>query len=298
MGINMTASKDALGANSSRNGRTLSLAAVALAGFSLASTNLLASPPGEHGDQNKASDLSSSFQCPEDFASAEAKDAELKKFLRAYVAAFPSDTIHDLMRYRYRLLVSHSCSSTLQYMLGHVSPTTDMLLFNGNSYGPKTEEFDPTTKVWTEYYTRNGEAPEIPEEELIFNFYGWDPATSADAIAKAFINRGDSVKILAKFAAPDDLTRTLAYTIVSETPHPGRSYSYVNVTKITSAGSGTYAVTFSKKIVADGTADLTRAAGSWVLSEEGQTVLTGIHSVGVNAEWQEYLTKGDARQTK
>lgn len=244
---------------------------------------------GNREDQN-ATDLARSFRCPEDYASIEAKQAALRDFLQGYAAKFPNNTARDAMLYRYRLLIAHSCSQTLQFMVTHVSPVTEMLRFQNRDYGPKTEEFDPTTKIWTVYYVENGDRPDLAEEELIFNFYGWEPPKSPESIADAFINRSDNVRSLWKFKAPDDLTKALGYFFLSETTYLEQLYAYANISKITSAGRSAYSVTFSKKISGTSAADVDHKVRSWVLSEECRVTTIAIGRVGVDASWQEHLT--------
>ncbi len=241
------------------------------------------------------SDLSNSFQCPEIHSLTEAKQSAVTEFVQAYVAQYPNSTPRDIMLYRYRLLVGHSCFETLRSILAHINPTTEMLLFNNQDYGPKTEEFDPATKVWTVYYKKSREQEEVADEELILNFYGWEPATDSASIARAFIGRRDNIQILGKFQAPDDITKAPAYFIVSETVYPKQTYGYVNISKITSVGSSTYTVTFSKKISGASSADVDNKTKQWVISEEGKAVFLGVGNVGVDAAWQEYLTKPHER---
>jgi hypothetical protein len=237
----------------------------------------------------------SSFQCPESYASDKAMLDALADFIVAYAAKFPKNTSHDLMVYRYRLLVSHSCVRTLQNMLAHVSPTTEMLLFNNGNYGPKTQQFDSNTRVWTVYYTMDGQGPERPDEELVFNFYGWDTARSPSSVTEDLLHRTDNVQVMGNFATPDGVTMARAYVILSETMYPGEPYGYVNVTKITSVGSGAFAVTFSKKIPGNTKTEIDNRVKSWLLSEGGRTTETGIAAVGVNPEWQRYLTGSNGK---
>jgi hypothetical protein len=259
-----------------------------LVGLAIASPRLLAT--GTPQDASN-SDLSSSFRCPEDYPSSEAKQAALKEFMRAYAAKFPDNNVRDLMVYRYRLLVAHSCIQALQSMLADVSPFSEMLSLQNRDYGPKTEEFDPATKVWTIYFRKDGEPPALSDQGLIFNFYGWKPATSPEAIAQAFVSRRDNVQILGKFQAPDDVTKAPAYFIVSETVYPGQTFGYVNISKITSVGSGAYTVTFSKKIAGSTSADAAEKGKAWFLSDEGQKISHAIDRVGVDTAWEEYLSK-------
>ena len=246
-------------------------------------------------EHHNTTDLSTTFQCPEDYPSVEAKQSALGNFLQAYAAQFPNATDHDVMLYRYRLLVAHSCNQTLEYMLAHLSPTTEMLRFQNQDYGPKTEEFDPTTKVWSVFYVKDGEKPNVAKEELIFNFYGWEPPTSPESIAKAFMNRSDAGKILGKFGAPDDITKSLAYFVTSETTYPDQPFAYVNISKITSAGGSAYTVTFAKKVYSTTSAEVDEKVRSWVLSEDGRVTFLAIGRVGVGAGWQEHLTNPNGK---
>lgn len=241
--------------------------------------------PGDH-----AADLSSPFRCPEDYPSIQAKQSALRNFLQAYAARFPKATVHDLFLYRYRLLVAHSCHQTLQYMLGHVSPTTEMLRFQNQNYGPKVKKFDPATKVWSAFYVKDGERPGAAKEELIFNFCGRSPPRSPESVAKSFTNRSDNVKILRGFAARDSITKSFAYFFVSETTYPQMRYAYANITKINSAGSSAYSVTFTKEISGTGPAGVDHNVRSWLLSEEGKATTTANGLVGVGASWREHLT--------
>jgi hypothetical protein len=257
-----------------------------LAGLSLAPSSLHATVPGILEDE-ATSALSRSFRCPEDYPSDEAKRAAVKGFMQAYAATFPNNNVRDMLLFRYRLLVAHSCVQTLKSMLADVSPLSEMLSMEKRDYGPRTEEFDPETKVWTVHFRRDGDPPAFAEEELIFNFYGWKPATSPEAIAQRFINRRDNLRILGKYAAPDDVTKATAYFIVSETLYPGEPDGYVNISKISSVGTGAYTVTFSKKI--SGT-NVEEKGKAWFLSEEGQTISRAIDHVGVDPLWEEHFS--------
>ena len=56
----------------------------------------------------------------------------------------------------------------------------------------ETEEFNPKTGVWTVRLTRDGAPAAISEEDLIFNFYGWQPPTWPEAINQTFLSRLDN----------------------------------------------------------------------------------------------------------
>ena len=164
-----------------------------------------------------------------------------------------------------------------------VSPHSTTISFNQREYGPKTEKFNPETRVWTVRFSKDGKPPGQTEKELIFNFYGWNPATFPKQIAEAYIGRRDNVKILGKFQAPDDVTKLPAYFIVSETLYPGEPGGFVNISKITSVGSGAYAVTFSKTIDGNNPAEKGKA---WFLGPEGQAIAKAIGQIGVDESWE------------
>ena len=263
------------------------LTLLVLVGLFFTPSQLLAQLPGPSGDA-ATSDLSRSFKCPEDYSSEETKGSALRVFLQAYAAKFPANNVRDVMIFRYRLLVAHSCIQTLKSMLADVSPISEIIFAQGGDYGPKTQEFDPETKVWTVHFRRDGQPPALSEEELIFNFYGWKPATSPSAIAQAFANRRDNVKILGKFGAPDDITKNLAYFIVSEALYPGEQDGYVYISKISSVGSSAYAVTFSKRLPGKNVEENARA---WYLSDEGQAMFRAVSHMGVDSSWEDYFSR-------
>ena len=232
-----------------------------------------------------------SFQCPEELSSNEAKQSALQEFTRAYAGQFPNNTVRDMMLFRYRLLVAHSCVQTLKSMLAAVSPLSEMLRVEDGDFGPKTEEFDPKTKVLTIYFRKNGEPAGLSEEDLILNFYGWKPPMSPEAIARAFISPRKSLHILGKFTAPDDLTRVPAYFIVSQTLYPGKTYGYVNISKITSVGSGTYTVTFDKRIAGTSAASIEESGRAWLISAKGKAISQAVGHVGVDPQWEQHFAQ-------
>jgi hypothetical protein len=191
------------------------------------------------------------------------------------------------MAYRYQLLVSHSCTRTLQFMLAHISPMAAMVRFNNLDFGPKDEEFDPATRVWTAYFdlTANG------DDGLILNFYGWDPPSSPESIAQAFISPRKSFKVIWKFQAPDDVTKAPAFFIVSETDRSEKGYGYANLSKITSAETSAYTVTYTKKFPCKSADDLDTKVKAWLLSGQGRAINSELGWVGVSDEWREHLTK-------
>src|SRR5579863_10041397 len=79
--------------------RTLLLVIFVTMGWFLEPDTVAAQAGSAEGSHT--TDLSSSFQCPEDYPSNEAKQSALQSFMQAYAAQFPNGTVHDLMLYRY-----------------------------------------------------------------------------------------------------------------------------------------------------------------------------------------------------
>jgi hypothetical protein len=268
---------------------------LAVAVFLIALTGLAAGAQESVKVVATAPDPAASFHCPEDYPSSDAAKAAVNEFLKAYTARFPDGTINDFVAYRYRLLVTHSCTKTLQNIhdseLADITPTTATINFDHRAFGPRDEEFDPVTKVWTEYYDEKAVGSDAPEEELIFNFYGWQPPVAPESIAETYISRRDNVQIIGKFQAPDDVTKAAAYFIVSEATFKNKPYGYLNIGKITSIGNSAYMVTFTKRIFGANNAEIDARAKSWFTSAEGKAAFSEIGKIGVNASWQEYLSK-------
>jgi hypothetical protein len=234
----------------------------------------------------KDNGLSTNFRCPESDPSPEESRAELNEFVHTYAAQFPDKTVGNLMAYRYQLLVSHSCTKTLQFMLGHISSMEAMVRFNGRDFGPKDEEFDPGTRVWTEYFDGSANG----DDSLIFNFYGWEPPSSPESVAETFIAPRQGLKIIWKFQAPDDVTKAPAFFIVSETDRSEKGYGYVNLSKITSAGTSAYTVTYTKKFPCKNADSLDAKVKVWLLSDESKAIRSELGRVGADSGWKEYLT--------
>lgn len=266
------------------------LTALVLAGCSIDRFRLLSAPPA-HPQEDAAATLSRSFRCPEELTSNDAKQAALQEFMQSYTNRFPNNTVRDMMLFRYRLLVAHSCLQTLSLMLMHVSPVTEMLRVGEGDFGPKTVEFDRKTKVWTVWFRKDGQPPPLSEANLIFNFYGWKPATSAEAIANAFVHPREDLLVLGKFQAPDDVTKAPAYFIVSEGLYPEETYGWVNISKITSVGTGAYTVTFAKKITGTAVADISEKGKAWFVSQEGKAISGAVGQVGVDPGWKQYFAQ-------
>jgi hypothetical protein len=241
--------------------------------------------------------IASSFRCPEELPSDEARKEAVDSFTRQYAAAFPGKTVADLSQFRYQLLVSHHCTQTLANIRTSVSPatptispTTQTFAFEGHSYGPRAEDFDPATGVWTVRFRSDGishtQATSTPPNEILLNFYGWHPATDPKDIAEAYIAPRPNIRILGKFQAPDDLTKRPAFFILSESIYPGEPDAFVNISEITSLGTGAYAVTFSHFVPG---ANAEQRGKDWYLSPEGHAVAAAIGHIAVDPAWEQHF---------
>lgn len=257
-----------------------------LAGITLGSVGLVALGPAE--SQDREATLSKSFRCPEEYPSETAKESAVHDFMKSYAAQFPNNNVRDLLLFRYRLLVAHSCIQTLNSMLVDVGPISEMLRFQNQDFGPRTEEYNSKTNVWTEWFRKDGQPAQLSDADLIFNFYGW-PGPSPDIVANAFVRPRQDIHVIGQFEAPDDLTKAPAYFIVSQTLYSDETYGYVNISKITSVGNGTFTVTLAKKIAGSSTADIDRKGKAWILSDEGKAASRSIGNVGVDGSWQQYF---------
>ena len=253
----------------------------------------IASPPSVSGVQTGPGGAQpaaiSDFRCPEDYGSEAAQHQALDDFIKTYTAQHPNASVQELMLVRGRLLVSHHCTQTLQHMLAHVSAIAQMLRFSGQNYDRKETKFDSATHVWTVYFDPEAGEPTNPDHGLIFNFYGWNANASARSVAEAWMNRTDGVRTIFKFQAPDEVTRLPAFFIVSETMHADRGYGYVNISKIASAGSGAYAVTYDRRFAGNTPAEVDGSVRAWLLTSEAKEVQKAIAGVGIEPDWQEAL---------
>jgi len=118
--------------------------------------------------------LSSSFICPEDLSVHDLPDV-YAKFISDYQKLYPNSTVAQMMTYRFRLLVSHSCNQSLENQLQNVDPVySPMLRFTGKDFGPQTLEFSSDTKVWTAYYPLGGQGLENPDEIRFRQLHNFD----------------------------------------------------------------------------------------------------------------------------
>jgi hypothetical protein len=247
---------------------------------------MVALSPADSQDTEVA--LSKSFRCPEEYPSDMAKKSALREFMQNYTAQFPNNNVRDMMLFRYRLLVDHSCIQSLNSMLSAVAPLSEMLRFQNQDFGPKTEKYNSETNVWTVWFRKDSQPAQLSEADLIFNFYGW-PGPSPDTVAKAFVRPRQDIQVIGQFEAPDDLTKEPAYFIVSQTLYPDETYGYVNISKIASIGNGTYTVTLAKKIRGSSAPDIEHNCKAWFLSDEGKAASRSLGNVGADLSWQQYF---------
>jgi hypothetical protein len=240
--------------------------------------------------QDAEASLSRTFRCPETYSSDGAKKSAVRDFVQSYSAHFPTNNTRDLMLFRYHLLVAHSCIQTLNFMLTNVGPLDEMLRFQNDDLGPRTEEYDHVTRVWTVWFRKDGEPGGLSEEDLILNFYGW-PGPTPDAIATAFARTRPDFRVIFGYGAPDDLTGAKAFFVVSQQFYPGETYGYVNISKISSVGSGTYTATLAEKIHGSSAEDIERKSKAWLNTAAGKATITALDKVGVDRLWEQYLAE-------
>jgi len=242
--------------------------------------------------QDPSSRLSQSFRCPEEITSNKAKVESLQEFIQTYKAQFPNDTLRDLLLFRYKLLVAHSCIQTLNSMLVAVSPLSIMLRLLGRNFGPSTEAYDSTTKVWTVRYTKDGKPSTISDEDLVFNFYYWKPPPSAEAIARAFIHQNQNFHIIWKFEAPDEVTKARAFFIwFMQLPSAGQTEGSIGLSKISSVGSRAYTVTWMRYVRGVSAAQMDEMTKRWLLSEDGKAMALAVGRIGVDATFEQHFAE-------
>jgi len=175
--------------------------------------------------------------------------------------------------------------------LTRVSPAVPMLRFYDRDFGPRTEEFDSKTNVWTVWFRGKGAYPERSEENLIFNFYARGPGTSVESIAAAILTPRDNLKIIDHFKASDDAAKVPIYFILSEPVYPEQKYGFANISKISSAGSGLYILTLTKKFTGSKTAEIDGKIQAWLAGDEAKAMGRELSHVGVDPSWEEYFSQ-------
>jgi hypothetical protein len=184
---------------------------------------------------------------------------------------------------------------TVQFGLGLV-PSTKSFPFLNHNYGPKSEEFNPKTQVWTVRFRSDGtdhpHATSTPPDELLINFYGWNPATDPRDYADRFVAPRPNLKLLGKFQAADPVTQATAFFIVSETVYPGEPDAFLDVTKITSIEGGAYAITFQHFVPGD---NAEQRGKDWYLSPEGQAAASAAGKIAVDPSWRQHLVWPDGK---
>lgn len=196
-----------------------------------------------------------------------------------------------------------------------VAPDTSTLRLMGEVLGPQVTLFNGHTKVWSSYYTLNGQGIESPDEELIFNFYLaglWGiPSTKSGPLVDQFLdtlsaslkNRRDA-RILYKFAVPNAAARPVAgpggprstaskgleFYVVFYEIEPGQKYSYLYLMKIFAMQDSAVSVTYSKKFMGPVNALVTDMK-NWLRqdskSKEGAS--EAIAKIKVDPSWIDFL---------
>lgn len=243
-------------------------------------------------------DLASSFVCPEDYQSPQARKDALIKFINDYSEEHPNATLQDIYTYRHTTLVSHSCNQTLTNLLQNISPDDLKLYFVGKDFGPQNLQFTNDTNIWSSYYTLGEQGLANSDEEIILNFYLHDVWTSkkftaqsvAQNIADSFSQYNNST-LINKFTALDNITKKPAYFIVSDTVQPDQKYAYVYIMKVSSIENDVFSVTYSKRFN-DDAFNLQSDINNWLAQDLGSSegASSEIANIGVNVNWLDYFT--------
>jgi hypothetical protein len=159
------------------------------------------------------------------------------------------------------------------------------------TFSRREHEFDPATKVWTVYFDPENGPPGSGSDGMILNFYGWDHSIDPQAIAQEWVRHAGEKQVIFKFQAPDDVTHQPAFFIVAEAMHLDRGYGYLDISKITSAGNGTYAVTYDRRFTGKDVDAIDKTMKEWLLTPEAHAVQKSIGTLSVDADWQQALTK-------
>jgi curved DNA-binding protein CbpA len=241
---------------------------------------------------NSNESLNNSFQCPDSYPSEQAATDAVASFISTYMKLYPNSTVGELYNYRYRLLVSDSCTTTLQKMLQNVVPNDEMLRFIGEDFGAQTVELDSNTNVWSAYYPVNGENLNNPDEELVFNFYlqnVWVPTPFTAQSVAIFLAKSEAGNIIYQFTAPDTITKQPDYFIYFDVTNPGQDYGYLYITKISSIQNSVFSVTYSKKFT--GSAGLESNMESWLAGDlkSSNGASATLSNVGVDSSWLTYF---------
>ncbi len=67
----------------------------------------------------------------------------------------------------------------------------------------------------------------------------------------------------------------------------------MNVSKISSAGAGAYAVTFDKKIIGTSTAGIEEKCKAWLISEEGKAITHLMSQMAVDPTWEQHFAQAN-----
>ncbi len=149
-------------------------------------------------------------------------------------------------------------------------------------------EFNPKTGVWSVFFDPEDSAPEAGDTGLILNFYGWNPASSAQEVAQRFVNRYGS-EVIFKFQAPDPDTKKPAYFLFFKDFRIEKGYGYADITKVAEVDGGAYAITFSRRLRGKNKEEIANAIRAWLLTPEGKAAESAVSNMTADASWREAL---------
>ncbi len=248
--------------------------------------------------RNGHDDIAGSFKCPESYTIAQDQLDSVAKFISDYSKIYPNATVGEMNTYRYHLLVSHSCTRTLENMLQNIAPITQMLRFEGKDFGPQMTNFTKSTGVWSSFFVMNNQNSDNPDEELIFNFYLkniWKTGMiSSEEVAQVVANsygQSNTSEVIYKFTAPDTITKNPDFFIFSDIIYPDQGYGYLYITKISSLQDSVFSVTYSKKFTGASTDLIKKDITDWLAQDlkldNGYTKEIG--NIEVDPSWLEYF---------
>ncbi|MBI2012863.1 MAG: hypothetical protein HYS88_00180, partial [Candidatus Colwellbacteria bacterium] len=146
------------------------------------------------------------------------------------------------------------------------------------------------TGVWSAYFSLNGMGLDNANELLVFNFYlngVWTDEVTAEKVAYTFLESATHV-IDKPFTAPDNITKSPSYFIVSFSPR--ENFTYLHISKISSVDNCVFSSIYSKKFMGDWP-KLENEMNRWLLKDLESVVdaSRGIANLAVNQSWVEYL---------
>jgi hypothetical protein len=172
--------------------------------------------------------------------------------------------------------------------LVRLSSTVSSIETPGGRLTRRETEFNPKTGVWSVFFDPDGSLPEAGGTSLILNFYGWNPASSAEDVAQRFVQRYGSAVIF-RFQAPDSDTKKPAYFLLFEDIRTEKGYGYADITKVATVDNGAYAITLSRRIRGKDTEEIDKGIRAWLLTPEGKAATSAVSNMTVDATWRDAL---------